>query len=306
MNMIAFKITKSGNLPHATYAKSLDEMTRELPMGFYTTFSTLSGGTKVLGLHTHLQRLYIPALELGLVPSVNESTLRIRLAELAKTNLPKESRIRLILTKDNGTIYVGIQPFEPLPESVYYDGVHVITSNVSRSDPRIKGTDFITQSAEQRKLVKGDVFEVLLTHDGKILEGMTSNFYVIARAKPEAISKHAGRLLRRQERPARNDVTLITAQKGILLGVTRRAVLRLARGEGMSIEYRAPEANGNFDEAFLTSSSRGVVPIVSIDGSPVGEGRRRAEPVEAVGDWTKRLMKAYREYVERKAEEIGN
>lgn len=286
--MTAFKITRSGNIPFQTQAKSLDEMTKELPQGFYTTFSTLSNGTKVLGLHAHLQRLYVPAVESGLKPSVDISALRVRLAELAQMNLPHESRIRLILTKDDGTVYVGIQPFRALPESVYRDGVHVVTSNVSRSNPRIKGTDFIAQSAEQRKLVKGDVFEVLLTHNGKILEGMTSNFYVIES---------------RPERSRRADVKLITARSGILLGVTRRAVLRLARGEGMSIEYRAPNLSGEFDEAFLTSSSRGVVPIVSIDGNPVGE--RRAERVEGVGDWTKRLMKAYREYVERKAEEIG-
>ncbi|MCA2001056.1 MAG: aminotransferase class IV [Chloroflexi bacterium] len=273
MNIIAFKITASGNLPLPTQAKSLDEMTKELPEGFYTTFSALAGGTKVLGLQAHLQRLYAPAAESGLKPSVDEAALRVRLAELAKLNLPKESRIRLILTRTDGTVYAGVQPFEPLPDSIYQNGAHVVTSNVSRSNPRIKGTDFIAKSAEQRKLVKGGVFEVLLTRNGKILEGMTSNFYVI-----------------------RNDATLITARSGILLGVTRRAVLRLARGEGMSIEYRAPEVGGKFDEAFLTSSSRGIVPIVSIDNQAVGRG--------SVGKWTKRLMKAYREYVERKAEEI--
>ncbi len=282
-------------------------MTKKLPQGFYTTFSTLSGGTKALGLHAHLQRLYTPAAESGLKPSVDESTLRVRLADLAKMCLPKESRIRLILTKDNGTLYVGVQPFEPLPESVYQNGVHVITAEITRSNPRIKGTDFIAKSAEQRKLVKGDVFEVLLTHNGKILEGMTSNFYVIARRsaattrQPPAASEG----LLRSLPLARNDTTLTTARSGILLGVTRRAVLRLARGEGMFVEYRAPEVNGKFDEAFLTSSSRGIVPIVSIDGNPVGEGRRNAEPVEAVGEWAKRLMKAYRDHVERKAEEIG-
>lgn len=287
MNMIAFKLIKSGNVSLQTQAKSLDEMTKELPLGFYTTFSTLSGGTKVLGLQAHLQRLYVPAAESGLKPSVDESTLRVRLADLAKINLPKESRIRLILTKNDGMIFVGVQPFTPLPDSVYQNGVHTVTSDVSRSDPRIKGTDFIAQSAAQRKLVTGDVFEVLLTRNGKILEGMTSNFHVIA-SRPER-SRRAGRLLR-------YNTTLITARSGILLGVTRRAVLRLARGEGMSIEYRAPEVNEKFDEAFLTSSSRGIVPIISIDGNPVGEG--------AVGEWTKRLMKAYREYVERKAEVI--
>jgi branched-chain amino acid aminotransferase len=272
MSTLFFKITTDGNFPLSTQAKTLDETTRELPQGFYTTFSTLSGGEKVLGLRVHLQRLYVPAAEMGLAPSVDESTLRLRVADMVKINLPQESRARLILTKDDGTVYVGIQPFTPLPESVYRDGVHVITSSISRSDPRIKGTDFITKSVEQRKLVRGEVFEILLAHDGKILEGMTSNFYAI------------------------KGKTLVTARSGILLGVTRRAVLRIAREEGMSIEYRSPKVGERFDEAFLTSSSRGVVPIVSIDNQPVGQGK--------VGKWTKILSKSYQAYVEERSEKI--
>jgi branched-chain amino acid aminotransferase len=208
------------------------------------------------------------------VPSVNEPTLRVRIAELAKANLPKESRIRLILTKDDGVIYVCLQPFEPLPKTIYENGVRVITTELARQTPRVKDTGFISSSINQRKQVGKDVFEVLLTRNGKMLEGMTSNFYVI------------------------KGKTLVTAQSGILLGVTRRAVLRLARGEGMSIRvaYRAPMLTEKFDEAFLTSSSRGVVPIVSIDHQPVGQGR--------VGKWTKMLSKAYQAYVEERSEKI--
>jgi branched-chain amino acid aminotransferase len=274
MNLLAFKIALAGNLPIQTQAKTLDEMTRELPQGFYTTFSTLCSGTKVLGLHAHLQRLYVPAQEQGLEPSVDELTLRASIAELAKLNLPKESRIRSILTKNDGVVYVGIQPFEPLSKQICENGVRVITAELTRQDPRVKDTGFISSSVEQRKQVGKDIFEVLLTKNGKILEGMTSNFYAI------------------------KGKTLVTAQNGILLGVTRRAILRLARGQGMSIRvaYRAPKINEKFDEAFLTSSSRGVVPIVSIDKKPVGQGR--------VGKWTQMLSKAYQAYVEERSEKI--
>jgi branched-chain amino acid aminotransferase len=90
--------------------------------------------------------------------------------------------------------------------------------------------------------------------------------------------------------------TLITAQRGILLGVTRKAVLRLARGQGMLIEYRPPKVTERFDEAFLTSSSRGVVPIVSLDQMPIGQG--------SVGKWTKILSQAYQAYVKERSEKI--
>jgi branched-chain amino acid aminotransferase len=272
MTILAFKIDQTENLPVQTQAKTLDEMTRNLPQGFYTTFSTLSHGTKVLGFHAHMQRLYVPAMEQGLEPSINESALRVRIAEMAKLNLPKESRIRLILTKDDGTVYIGVQPFEPLSKLIYQNGVNAITAELARQSPRVKDTGFISSSVDQRKKVGKDVFEILLTKNGKILEGMTSNFYAIK-----------GKIL-------------ITAQSGILLGVTRRAILRLARGEGMSIEYHAPMINKKIDEAFLTSSSRGVVPIVSIDKKTVGQGR--------VGKWTKILSKAYQAYVEDGSEKI--
>lgn len=64
----------------------------------------------------------------------------------------------------------------------------------------------------------------------------------------------------------------------------------------MDIEYRSPGLDEQFDEAFLTSSSRGVVPVVAIDARPVGQGM--------VGDWTKRLITRYSEYIERKSEYI--
>ncbi len=301
MTLDAFQIHPNGNVLIPNTASSLDGVTGLLAPGFYTTFSTLAQGTKVLGLRAHLDRLYVPAEELGLKPAVDEGLLRERIANLVKQNLPHESRVRLILTKERGDIFIALQPFTPLPREIYKNGVHVVTSTVARSDPRIKGTDFITKSAEQRKLVQGDVFEVLLTHNSKILEGMTSNFYgikyVVAsrQAKQPPIARRG--LLRTEERRPRNDMAvLITAQKGILLGVTRRAVLRLARGQGMSIEYRPPLVNEKFDEAFLTSSSRGVVPIISIDNLSVGQGR--------VGAWTKILSQAYQAYVAERSEGI--
>ena len=272
MTISAFQITKKGLYPIQTHARTLDEITRELPQGFYTTFSTLNAGTRVLGMHKHLQRLYIPAKELSFHPAVDEMTLRHRVADLAKTFLPKEARIRLILAKNDASMYIVIQQFDALPRKVFEEGVQVVTAALARIAPRVKDTGFISSSNHQRRLVGGDVFEVLLTKEGKILEGMTSNFYAVKKD------------------------TLITAQRGILLGVTRRAVLRLARGEGMSIEYRSPHMDEKFNEAFLTSSSRGVVPIVSIDGEPVGQGR--------VGEWTKMLSKAYQAYVKERSEKI--
>jgi len=286
MDIKGFHLADDKRIPLNFHASTLDELTGRVSDGFYTTFSTLSGGTRVMGLQAHLNRLYLPAADLRLHPSVEEGSLRRHIAELTKTFLPQESRVRLILTQDTGDIYIGIQALVPIAESVYRDGVHVVTAEMARHDPRIKGTDFITASAEQRKLVKDDIYEILLTKNGRILEGMTSNFYAIQYV-----------IVSRQAQQSYGSITLITAQKGILLGVTRRAVLKLARGQGMSIEYRSPRVDESFDEAFLTSSSRGVVPIVKINGQAVGQGR-------GVGQGTKKLQLAYQAYVEERSEEI--
>lgn len=272
MNLKLFQIINAQVIELAVQAKTLDEMTRALPQGFYTTFSTTAHGTRVMGLRKHLERLYEPAKQINLAVPASEEMLRGQIALLAKENLPHESRIRLILTKDSGDLYIGVQSFTPLPEMVYAKGVNVVTASAARHNPKIKDTGFISESAAQRQLLSAETFEVLLTQNGRILEGMTSNFYIL------------------------RDGVMVTAGRGILPGVTRKTVLRITKGEGISIQYRAPRVNEQFDEAFLTSSSRGIVPIVSIDGKTVGNGK--------VGRWTKILIKKYRAYIEERSETI--
>ncbi len=185
------------------------------------------------------------------------------------------SRFRIILNTANGVVVIIQQPFPPISRDIYKKGVNVITSDLTRNDPRRKDLNFIGESQSERSRVGKDVYEVLLTKNRRIYEGMTSNFYIVKyggrdEATPDVL-------------PGRyQSATLVTARDGILLGVTRRAILRLARGQGMSINYRLPSLCESFSEAFISSSSRGVVPVVAIDGDRVGEGR--------VGIWTRRLI----------------
>ena len=271
MDIHFYRITPTDAEELPPPGSTLDGVTSSLPTGLYTTFSTLAHGTKVLGLSKHLQRLYLPST---IKPPVPEAELRKRIAELTKTHLPNESRVRLILIIETAEMYLAMQPFTPLPKSIYENGVHVITSDMARHNPQVKGTDFITQSLEQRKQVTGYVFEILLTKNGKILEGMTSNFYTV---------KHQPDLI-------------FTAKRGILAGVTRSTVLQIAREQGLTIRYQSPKVGEGFAEAFLTSSSRGVVPIVKIGESVVGDGR--------AGQITKQLSAGYMSFVQQKSELI--
>jgi len=252
---------------------SLDTITRQLPQGLYTTFRTYNAGKRALGLRAHLQRLYQPAATQKIYPSVTADQLRQNLAEILR-DYPDEARVRVILA-GNGQVYIAIEPLKPLPTEIYSRGIKVVTTDVERQNPRLKSTAFISASQGARDKIAGsEIFEALLVRNGYILEGMTSNFFYVKEGK------------------------LGTARRDVLLGVTRRSVLRVALGIGLEIVYRPlkRELVPCLTEAFLTSSSRGIVPIVQIDAVPVGEG----DP----GPITRRLMKAYDEYVLNATEKI--
>jgi len=258
------------DMPDAT---SLDAVTRQLPQGFYSTFRTYDGGKRVLGLRAHLERLYQPAELHQIKPAVPANLLRSRLAKILG-EYPGEARGRVIMTSA-GQIYLVLSHLKPLPMEIYSRGVKVVTTDVQRQNPRLKSTAFISASENTRTQIAGsDSFEALIVRNEFILEGITSNFFYIKEGK------------------------LGTAREGILLGVTRGTVLRVARGSGFSIVYRALklEQVPDLDEAFITSSSRGIVPVVQIDDITVGEGRS--------GLLTKQLSDLYLEYVMRYAELI--
>ncbi|GAB4466800.1 MAG: hypothetical protein Kow0070_29920 [Anaerolineales bacterium] len=253
-------------------ASSLDAVTRQLPEGYYTTFRTYDSCTRVIGLKAHLRRL----------PNADASLLRRNLYRLLEPYRPGEARVRLMETRQ-GRVYISIEPLKLPPPEVYERGVRVETVTLQRKNPREKSTAFIGASEEERKkIAKLGLFEALLVKNGRILEGMTSNFFYV-----------------------RGGV-LYTARRGILLGVTRTMVIRAARGAGVQVRYQPLKLNQlpAVDEAFITSSSRGIVPVIQIDDIPVGEGRRRAEPAEAVGALTKQLSAAYEAYVRQRAERI--
>lgn len=253
---------------------SPDAVTRQLPPGLYSTFRTYDRRRRVIGLRRHLQRLYSPAERLGIEPQVDAATLRGALAEALSDLETEEARLRLILTYA-GEVYLVVEPFTPLPPEVYARGVAVITVPLHRERPGLKSTTFIQASQAARlRVVESGAFEALLTRNGVILEGLTSNFFYVQGG------------------------ALGTAGRGVLPGVTRRLVLRLARRGGVPIRYRAlPLAEiPRLEEAFLTSSSRGVVPIIQIDNQPVGSG--------GVGEVTRRLGEVYQAHVQKIAETI--
>lgn len=258
------------NLPEMS---TLDLITRQLPSGYYTTFRTYDEGKRVLGLQEHLQRLYEPDAMQNIKVAVDVDTLRKYLRKVLR-EYGNEARVRVIMT-GQGKIYVVIEALNLLPPEIYLEGVKVVTTAVQRKNPRLKSTDFIyTSKSTRAEISRRNVFEALLVRNGAILEGMTSNFFYFMNGE------------------------LGTARHNILLGVTRRIVLRVARGSGLDILYHPlkREQVPNLSEAFITSSSRGIVPVVRIDDVSVGEG--------VPGPITKNLLEGYVNYVKQHAEMI--
>ena len=268
-----YRILPAGNLSLISSADGIDVLTRELPPGFYTTFRTFEQGTRVLGLSAHLDRLYRPAESCGIDLVVGRKGLRKQLFDLLQLQ-SGDARVRLVLTYD-GALYVMFAPLLILPETVYNKGVKTITVNVQREKPRIKSTNFISSSQEARNyLQNSDVFEALLSKNDVILEGMTSNFFYI------------------------HDGLLWTARNNVLLGVTRRTILRVARKIGIGVMYQPLELEqiSGVSEAFISSSSRGIVPVVQVNSAVIGTGNP--------GSLTKKLSTAYENYIVNFAELI--
>ncbi|GAP63237.1 branched-chain amino acid aminotransferase [Ardenticatena maritima] len=262
----------------ASPAATLNDATRQLPHGAYTTFRTYHNRACVIGLRDHLQRLATSARALGWRGAWDETALRTALVQALAAFQAPEARVRLVLdtTRCPGDLYIVLEPLHPLPREVYEQGVATITHHLVRHAPNTKTTDFLAQQELLRRTMPPGVFEVLLTDaEGCILEGSSSNFFAVA------------------------DGLLITApDETVLKGITRSRVLALAQEEGVPVHF-APVCPPfeRLDEAFITSSSRGVVPVVRIDDTIIGGG--------VPGRLTHRLHTAYNAYIARWCEPIA-
>jgi branched-chain amino acid aminotransferase len=285
-----WRITPTRNLKLEIETSSLDEITRQLPEGYYSTFRTFDGGTRVLRLTAHLQRLYKPVA----TPEVDELFLRRQLSALLESYRPGEARVRAVMAR-NGQVYLALASLTPLPREIYENGVHVETTEIQRKHPHLKSTSFISRSDSERKhIAQENILEALLVKDGKILEGMTSNFFYVLRAE-----RSKERSLRRAKtKRAQREMILCTASDDILLGVTRETVIEIAQGRGLEVKFQPLKLSQLeiINEAFITSSSRGVVPVIQIDQVTIGQGKP--------GPITKELIAAYESYVIENAEKI--
>ena len=165
------------------------------------------------------------------------------------------------------TVVMFTQPKNMIASPLAETGAAVITVPDLRWKRRdIKSIGLLAQVLAKQAAAEAGVSEAWMVEDGLITEGGSSTAFILTKERKVVT------------RP------LSTA---VLPGITRLSVMRLAKENGLTIEERAfsvDEALGAA-EAFLTSASSLVMPVVSIDGKPVGDGKP--------GAMTRRLRQVY-------------
>ena len=263
---------------------TLDDISAALPAGAYTTLRTYQG-ERVIRLSDHLHRLELTAGLTGRPMTLDNESLRAILRQAVqgyhqgmRPQAPvQDLRLRLTLDLEihPGDLYLALQPLSVPPPEYYQRGVAAITCDLQRLLPEAKLTRFIDRSQSMRQRLTDGLNEaVMVNPQGYLLEGLSSNFFAVFQG------------------------AIWTADEGVLAGVTRSLVLECIRRLQHPLRLQAlhrtalPEAQ----EAFITSSSRGILPLRRIDTIAIG--------TECPGPLTRRLMLAFDAILQEQAEPI--
>lgn len=255
-------------------ADSLDEVAINEPEGIYTVARTFSKN-KVVLFDAHLDRLEESARLENIDITLNHDLLRQALSQLIEECGYSESRFRITIPKDQpDQIWLAVEPLQLIPLAFKQEGVIVATCKITRPNPRAKSNAWVNLRNEAVKEISEQVYEgIIVSEDGHLMEGFSSNFYAIVRG------------------------SLHTAEHDILHGIARRVVLAVAP-DLIPLQFLPIHIDqlAQIDEAFLTSSSRGVVPIVQINGAKIADGTPGAS--------THQLCAAYDNWVDENMQPI--
>ncbi len=219
----------------------------------------------------HMTRLRQSAEQIALTVPWTDAELHSRIAAtIAASDIPGEAYVRILLTRGvgelvydpaacpNPTTVIIVKPHVDAPTAAYEDGVTISLVPIVRNhpaslNPRIKSNNLLNNALAMQQAVKRKSFEALMrNHRGELCECAQSNFFVVT-----------GGIVRTAPLDA-----------GLLAGVTRAYVLELARALGYRTREEAlfEEDLASADEAFLTSTTREIVPVVRVDSQTIGAG----------------------------------
>lgn len=258
--------------------QSLDEASLHLPGGAYTTFRTFDH-RKALRLEDHLRRLEQTAELTGQPQNLDRGVIRYALSQALEevASLSDDWRIRLTLDLQTqpGVLFLSFEPLQTLPAEAYQNGILAVTRSLERQLPKAKLTRFISRANSVRQELPSSINEVIMVDaQGCLLEGLSSNFFAV------------------------RDGVLFTADEGVLNGVTRALVLQAADRLKIAIQFTPVSMAeiSQVDEAFITSASRGVLPVRQIDRVQIGD--------LCPGKLSRQLMHTYQVLIDEQLEMI--
>lgn len=232
-------------------ANTLDEATLQLDHGVYTVFR-LYPGQRVFRLGAHLARLRRSADLLGQPFPLEDGWLRDALRRAVDASGIAIPRLRLTVpfTAPDSAL-IMLQPFMPPPDVYYREGVKVTLVDLQRDLPRAKNSQFIQQRQAVLAAKTPDAYELIMVNgDGVLREGTSSNFYTVL------------------------DGRLHTAEARVLEGIARGLIFEVAPDViPLSTEPVHRDALPRIQEAMISSSSRGILPVVQIDQAVIGDGK---------------------------------
>ncbi|GAC1648151.1 MAG: branched-chain-amino-acid transaminase [Ktedonobacteraceae bacterium] len=228
----------------------------------YSVFESLrTYDRRPFHLDEHLARLYRSAELIELDITYERDLLANIIRELIERNTYKHATIRILVTggvSDDGILPSGesglIMLITELAErdmTRFARGTKLITTQLQRVSPEAKTSNYVSAIRALKEAAQRDASDALFVNEqGHVLEGTRNNFFVF-----------------------RGDV-LVTPGAGVLLGVTRNVVLELARGRFQVEERPVPLTElSSIDEAFITSSSKEITPVIQIDDIQIGTGK---------------------------------
>ncbi len=234
----------------------------------FTFFKTVDNGTPVF-LEDHLDRITSNAKSMGMNVPFTKNDLRSLVYQTLEKNDFKDIDCNIMIifagkTPDDISglvssqeidLFIVTSPIKKYPEDSYKNGITLGLFEFSRDDAKIKTpyTYYWGMKAHRELVHNGQFDEVLYTSNNEILEGTTFSFFIVVDGVVKT-SKSDGRILE---------------------SVTRKNLLRIMNEQNVNHTVSLIELDdlNRSSEAFIASANRDLIPVVSIDGNQVGDGK---------------------------------
>jgi branched-chain amino acid aminotransferase len=242
--------------------------------GVYETIRTFNG--RPFLFDRHMQRLRNSSGMLSLAVPLSDGELFDRCRETMRAaglgdGPANEAYIRILLTRGVGelsydpaacpaaTVIVIVKPQIDLPAEVYECGVTVAIVPIVRNhpgsvNPLIKSNNLLNNALAAQEAARRGAFEgVMRNYRGELAECTTANLFVV-----------------------KNGIALTPPlDAGLLPGITRAFLFEVGSEAGIPVREAVLRDDDllHADEAFFTSTTRGVVPVTKVDATIIGDGK---------------------------------